>query len=626
MFSIENLSFTYPGRNHKALNDISLQVSPGDFLGITGPSGAGKSTLAHAMNGIIPHYIEGDYLGHVRVAGTDTFECSLTDISKLVGTVFQDIDSQMVSSVVEDEILFGLENFGLPHSEIPKRIDEALDCVGIQDLRTRTISSLSGGQKQKVALAAMVALKPKALILDEPTGELDPASSRSVFELLKMLNESTGATIVVIEQKIMLLSEFAQRLVVLNDGAIAHQGPAREVLRNVNSLEAIGVNVPRVTTLTAHLERRGIEVPLCITSEEAAENLLAVLNEGTDAKRAYENAMQHAPASDTKESIRACCEPANPKPEEAQSAFGAETNAAGNSAVSAAKTEAHTKDTTVLEFKNVSFAYPGGGAGISEVNFSVQKGQFVALIGNNGAGKSTTSKLMNGLLKPKTGQVLVNGVPTTELRPSQIAQSVGMFFQNPDHQLCKNTVHEEIAFTLDAHGIDRAEAQARVEEIVRRFGFDPEAEPYMMSRGERQRLALASTLAAQPNVLILDEPTTGLDYRECCSIMDYLKELNETKGTTIVMVCHDMEVVLDYAQNVLVMAHGSLCAQGSCEEVFGGEDLMRKAHLLPPQIIEVREMLAQRGITCKGLKDIHHISQLEDFIANTVSLRLKEEV
>lgn len=617
MFSIENLSFTYPGRTRKALNDVSLQVSPGDFLGITGPSGAGKSTLAHAMNGIIPHYIEGDYLGHVRVAGTDTFECSLTDISKLVGTVFQDIDSQMVSSVVEDEILFGLENFGLPHSEIPKRIDEALDCVGIQDLRTRTISSLSGGQKQKVALAAMVALKPKALILDEPTGELDPASSRSVFELLKMLNESTGTTIVVIEQKIMLLSEFAQRLVVLNDGAIAHQGPTREVLRNVNSLEKIGVNVPRVTTLTAHLGKRGIKVPLCITSEETAENLLAVLNAGTDEKRAGENATQHMPTSDEGKPAQPSCEAVFTDPEDARRTFGAEADAAGNPAVSAAK--------TVLEFKNASFAYPGGGAGISEVNFSVQKGQFVALIGNNGAGKSTTSKLMNGLLKPKTGQVLVNGVPTTELRPSQIAQSVGMLFQNPDHQLCKNTVCEEIAFTLDAHGIDRTEAQGRVDEMVRRFGFNPDAEPYMMSRGERQRLALASTLAAQPDVLILDEPTTCLDYRECCSIMDYLKELNETKGTTIVMVCHDMEVVLDYAQNVLVMAHGSLCAQGSCEEVFGDEDLMRKAHLLPPQIIEVREMLAQRGITCKGLKNIHHISQLEDFIANAVSLRLKEE-
>ena len=266
MIEIQDLSFTYKGEEKPALQEIRLSVPDGGFLGVIGPAGAGKTTLARVISGMIPHHYKGDFYGSVTVNGMDTFETTLPDLSRLVGMVFQDVDSQIISPMVEDELLYGLENFGIPREEIPARIEEALQKVGIADLRERTIGSLSGGQRQKVAIASIIALKPKILLLDEPTGELDPRSSRQVFSLLKELNEEQGITVIVIEQKIMLLGEFAKQLAVLGSGRILRQGETREVLAHSDELEAAGVNCPRVTTLSRLLEQ-----PVCVNLDEAEE-------------------------------------------------------------------------------------------------------------------------------------------------------------------------------------------------------------------------------------------------------------------------------------------------------------------------------------------------------------------
>jgi len=272
MISIEDLTFTYKSGDSPALKDICLNVPEGGFLGVIGPAGAGKTTLARAVSGMIPHHYTGDYYGRVTVSGLDTVDTPLAEISRLVGMVFQDVDSQIISPVVEDEILYGLENFGVAREEISARIDEALQRVGIADLRERTIGSLSGGQRQKVAIASIIALKPSVLVLDEPTGELDPRSSRQVFSLLKELNEELGITIVLIEQKIMLLCEFASHLAVLGGGRILRQGATREVLAHSEELEALGVNCPRVTTLSRILtEKTGLAQPVCVTPDEAED-------------------------------------------------------------------------------------------------------------------------------------------------------------------------------------------------------------------------------------------------------------------------------------------------------------------------------------------------------------------
>jgi energy-coupling factor transport system ATP-binding protein len=258
MISIRNLSFRYRGGERNALSGINLEISEGDFLGVIGSSGAGKSTLAYAISGVAPHHYPGDFYGQVLVNGLDTVDAGAEALARQVGAVFQDIDGQMVASMVEDEILFGLENFGVKRDEIEGRLEEALAAAGIGDLRKREISSLSGGQKQKVVIAAITALKPAIVVLDEPTGELDPFSSRKIFEYLRELNEKRGITIIVVEQKIMLLCEFAGRLAVMDRGVLVREGRVREVLQRPEVLEKAGVNIPRVTSLGKALKEKNL--------------------------------------------------------------------------------------------------------------------------------------------------------------------------------------------------------------------------------------------------------------------------------------------------------------------------------------------------------------------------------
>lgn len=278
MIEIKELTFTYKDESRPALRNISLTVPDGAFVGVIGPAGAGKTTLTRAVSGMIPHHYGGDFYGSVKVDGLDTVDTSLTDLSRLVGVVFQDVDSQIISSVVEDEILYGLENFGVPHEEIPARLDFALEKTGIADLRGRSVSSLSGGQRQKVAIASVVALRPGVLVLDEPTGELDPVSSRQVFSLLRALNREYGTTVVIVEQKIMLLCEYADYLAVLDQGEIVRQGKTGDVLARAEELEALGVNCPRVTLLSRLLsERTGRSLPASVNLDEAEETIRGLI-------------------------------------------------------------------------------------------------------------------------------------------------------------------------------------------------------------------------------------------------------------------------------------------------------------------------------------------------------------
>ncbi len=272
MIEFKDFSFKYKDGEKNALNGINLNIKRGDFVGVIGNSGAGKSTFTYAVNGVVPHHFEGDFYGEVLVNGRDTVESSPSELALSVGSVFQDIDGQMVASVVEDELLFGLENFGVPHEEIEKRISDILKMVGIEELRHRNISTLSGGQKQKVAISAVVALMPDILVLDEPTAELDPQSSQQIFSMLRMLNEKMGITVIVVEQKIMLLSEFSKRLLIFNEGSIFLDGSPQEVLKDTSRLMDIGVNCPRVASLANCLTERKLyegRVPVNIEEAEA---------------------------------------------------------------------------------------------------------------------------------------------------------------------------------------------------------------------------------------------------------------------------------------------------------------------------------------------------------------------
>lgn len=281
----------------------------------------------------------------------------------------------------------------------------------------------------------------------------------------------------------------------------------------------------------------------------------------------------------------------------------------------------------MIEFQDVHASYDAELPILKGVSFTINDGDFVVFVGTNGAGKSTTMRLVNGLLKPTSGQVLIDGVPTTELKTSELAQRVGFLFQNPDRQICKNTVREELLFGFEAQGRLDTEAEAKVDAMIERFNFDPDAEPFLLNRGTRQLLALASIIVLEPPVVVLDEPTTGLDYRECLKVMDIVRELN-TKGTTVIMVCHDMEVVSDYAQRVIAMTAGQIVDDGPTFEVLQNPETVQKAHLLPPQILDITYQLQQKHPYLAGgaLRQAHTVSELSESLETVIAKQKGERV
>lgn len=552
IINVDDVSFSYGTQTEQALSHISLSVNKGDFIGIIGPSGAGKSTLAACLSGAVPHHYTGTFFGSVMVDGHDTCEASLTDVSQIVGSVLQDIDTQMVASVVEDEMLFGLENFGVPHDQIEQRVSETLETVGISDLRDREIATLSGGQKQKVAIAAILAMRPRVLVLDEPTAALDPASSTLVFETLREANRTLGITIVVVEQKVALLSEYCNRVLVLNHGKIALQGEPHEVFAHTDELRAIGVDCPRVTRIFNSLEADGlVSGTPCLDVDEAERLISGIVDP------AHASSDIQAPAGSPH----------------------------------APSLRPHAKDAEpVLTFDHVEFAYPNGGA-VHDLSLTLYPGELVGIVGQNGAGKTTLTKLLTGLLKPASGSVRVTGLDTAAVPTSRIAREVATLFQNPDRQICKDTVLDEVAFGLELAGIDRAEALRRAQLVIDRFGLPADEAPFSLSRGQRQMVALASVVVVEPKIVVLDEPTSGLDYRECMTVMETVRTMAE-RGCAVIMVCHDMEVVSDFAERIVVMADGHILDRGRTHELFSNIDLMRRAYVEPPQVIELSRRLA----------------------------------
>lgn len=575
IISIEHVTFRYADAADPALVDIDLSISEGSVVGVVAAAGAGKSTLAALLSGAAPHHYAGEFFGAVRIAGADTCDVSLTDISRTVASVSQDIDAQMVASVVEDEILFGLENFGVPHDEIEGRLVSALENVGIADLRDREIATLSGGQKQKVAIAAALALRPRVLVLDEPTAALDPVSSRSVFETLRRVNRDHGVTVIVIEQAVALLSAYCDRVVVLDHGRVALDGGPREVFAQGTRLRRIGVDSPRCARISNSLAAEGI-----LEDPFPALDVASALAQIDRILRAHG---------------------VEPEPRATGAARPRVRTAAGAGEPGPAPRPA------VLELSGVDFRYPAGGAGVSDLALTVRAGEIMGVVGQNGAGKTTLTKLVNGLLKPSRGSVVAAGMDTASVPVSKLATRVATLFQNPDRQLCQNTVLDEVAFGLMLHGTPRDEALERARAVIDRFGLPAAEAPFSLSRGQRQLVALASTVVLDPALVILDEPTSGLDYRECMTVMGTVREMAE-RGCGVLMVCHDMEVVSDFADRIAVMADGRMLACGPSHEIFSDADLMARASIAPPNVIDLAARLAAEGYTAfAGIEEVSGI-------------------
>lgn len=568
IIEVKDVTFTYSGAQRHALERVSLAVAEGEFVGVIGPSGAGKSTLAGVMSGAVPHHFTGELYGACLVDGKDTCEVTLTDVSRLVGSVLQDIDAQFVASNVRDELLFGLENFGVTRDEIPARMQQALETVGIEDLCDREIATLSGGQKQKVAIAAILALRPRVLVLDEPTAALDPASSTLVFETLREVNRSAGITVVVIEQKVALLSEYCSRVVVFEQGKLIFDDTPRKVFSHGERLREIGVDSPRVARVSNSLAAAGLCEPggPALSVDEVAALVARIVGEGV------RGAVVEG----------ACAVPVVPS-------SPCDSSIDGDSVVAAASS-ARTGE-PVARFEGVGYSYPGGGASVRALDFEVFPGEIVGIVGQNGAGKTTFTKLLNGLLKPAEGNVVVAGLNTREVPTSRIARHVSTLFQNPDRQICKDTVLDEVAFGLLLQGVSLDEASARAKATCERFGLPLDEAPFSLSRGQRQMVALASVVVGEPQIIVLDEPTSGLDYRECMTVMETVRDM-AAAGSAVVMVCHDMEVVSDFADRLVVMANGEILGRGTCADVFANDGLMQSAFVEPPQAIALAKRLA----------------------------------
>lgn len=580
IIEMECVSFSYgtAADGAYALKDIDLSVEEGTFVGLIGPSGAGKSTLASAITGAIPHHYRGRLFGSTLVAGLDTCEAPLTDIAKVVGSVLQDIDAQMVASVVEDELLFGLENFGIDHREIEGRIASALDAVGIADLRHREIATLSGGQKQKVAIAAILAMTPRVIVMDEPTSALDPASARDVFEVLRRAKELTGMTVILIEQTVVLLAEYCDRVVVIDQGRIALDGTPTDVFSRGETLRAIGVDTPRTVRISNSLAEAGLapnDSP-ALTLDGAESLVAGILAPGlSESSPIVPRTLGDRP--DARNTV-------DERP-------------------------------IIVDVAGAAYSYGTGQAGIEGINLTVRAGEILAVVGQNGAGKTTFTKLLNGLIKPSAGVVRIAGLDTRTTPVSALASHAATLFQNPDRQLCRNTVVEEISFGLELQGVAAETARERARHVAATFGLPENASPFNLSRGQRQMVALASVVTLEPELIILDEPTSGLDYRECMTVMETVRQ-RALDGAAVVMVCHDMEVVSDFADTLAVMAEGRLIEVGPSREVFANDALLAHARIAAPCVPALGKRLAARFHP-----SFAHITEVADLVALVKELK-----
>jgi energy-coupling factor transport system ATP-binding protein len=541
--TVRDLSYRYRGQEKQALDGINLELKRGEFLVIMGPSEAGKSTLAATINGLIPHFHVGKLSGDVVVMGRNTREKTVAEMAEIVGMVFQDFEAQLFSTNVELEVAFGPENFSTDRDEIKRRIDENLNYVGLEAVRNRPPSTLSGGQKQKLAIASVLALKPTVLVMDEPTTDLDPISKMGVFEITRRLSKQEDLTLMVVEHETEEVLN-ADTVALIKDGKLVKTGPAAEILREVDLLQELGLmplGIPKFFKLMGSSN-------LPLTPDEGVAEfkntgwLISI--PGYQAVVAKE-----------KESLSHLTEP-------------------------------------LIQCHDLEHTYPKGVKALDGINMDIFKGDMVAILGQNGSGKTTLVKHFNGLLMPTGGEVLVNDLPTHQQGVFKLGQNVGYVFQNPDHQIFSETVFDEVAFSPRLRKLEEDEVKLRVTEALEAVGLAgyEQEDPFALTKSGRQRVAVAAVLAAKPEVLILDEPTTGLDYGEQRSMMNMVRQLNEN-GSTIIFVTHHMWVVAEYARRVFVIKEGKMLLQGTTREVFSHGEELHNAFLRPPHFVEFSNRL-----------------------------------
>jgi energy-coupling factor transport system ATP-binding protein len=576
LIQVKSLSVRYPGRARPALRDLSFEVAEGETVLLLGPSGSGKSTLALALNGIIPHGRPAQVGGRVLIGGRDTREMQPGEIAALVGVVFQDPESQFCMLTVEDEVAFGLENLRVPRDEMEARIGEALARVGLSAMRGRRLDRLSGGEKQRLALACILAMRTPVIVLDEPTANLDPLGTREFFATLAALRQQH--TFVLIEHKLDECAALADRAIVLRpDGSLLAEGPPRSVFRqHVDALNEYGVWMPQVTEFA---QANGWPGELPLTVEEAAHglsrlNTKAQRHEGTKIGK-------HVDRETGRQGDRE-------RDRHVDTETGLHAKTIGESVRVSMSTCVRRDAPPALEITHLTFAYPGSPPALRDVSLQIQAGDFVALVGPNGSGKSTLAALATGVRAPPRGTVQLFGREARELSIGEIADRAGYVFQNPEHQFVADSVNDELAYSLRARRRPEAEIKQVVDDLLRRFDLSGFAEvnPFTLSQGQKRRLSVATMLAAGQQMLILDEPTFGQDRRGAGRLMGLLADLHR-RGVTLLMITHDMRLVAEYAASAIVLDEGRVIYTGTPGELFARPEVMEAARLVLPPMVEV---------------------------------------
>lgn len=565
---------TGESKKHRAIDNMDIEIEKGQFVAVLGHNGSGKSTLAKHINALF-----APTGGTLWVRGLNTSkEENMWQVRQNAGMVFQNPDNQLIATIVEEDVAFGPENLGVKPEEIRKRVDAGLDAVKMGEFKYDQPHHLSGGQKQRIAIAGILAMKPECIVLDEPTAMLDPIGRRQVMETVIRLNKEEGITIILITHYMEEAVE-ADRVIVVENGKIVMDDKPKGIFKNIEKMRSLRLDVPQVTELASELKKRGRAVSdEILTIEEMGEALLKIgikNNGGIKAENKKE------PKTESKEN----------------------------------------KEENIIEVKHLTHIYGKGTvfekAALNDVSFSIKKGEFIGIIGHTGSGKSTLIQHLNALAKPTEGAVYLKGedIFADKSKLKSIRQKVGLVFQYPEHQLFEMTVYKDVAFGPKNLELDQNETDKRVKEALAAVGMGEEyynKSPFELSGGQKRRVAIAGILAMRPEVLVLDEPTAGLDPYGRDEILNNIRQMHKRLGLTVILVSHSMEDISRLADRILVMHNGRLVYFDKSSEVFSRSASLEEMGLSAPEISRLMNYLISRGADVR--RDIYTVEEAADYL------------
>lgn len=538
IIEFKDFTFKYRVQAKPTLKNINLTIYEGEKVLVVGPSGSGKSTLAHCINGLAPFYYQGSSTGSLKIMEKETKDMGIFDISKIVGTVLQDPDSQFIGLTVAEDIAFKLENDCVSQSKMKAMVEKVSKLVGIDNRLDSSPYSLSGGQKQRVTLAGVTVDDVDILLFDEPLASLDPATGKSAIELIEKIKNETEKTMIIIEHRLEdVLHCNVDRIIVMNEG---------EIVADMNADELISSGI---------LVKNGIREPLYITALKYAG-----VDITPDMKPGHINTID----------ISKCREKVE----------------IWDKHTEVSKVEENNQ--SLLELKNVSFQYEKNKPILNDISFKINKGEMVSIVGKNGAGKSTISKLICGFYKQTSGQIILNDRDITNDSIKERAEKIGIVMQNPNQMISKTMIFDEVALGLKFRGVEESEIKERVYETLKICGlYEYRNWPISaLSYGQKKRVTIASILVLNPEIIILDEPTAGQDFKHYNEIMEFLLELNK-KGVTIIMITHDMHLMLEYTNRAIVLADGMKLDDDTAANILTNNEVIKSANLKETSVYEL---------------------------------------